>query len=100
MAQFSVGSGQSATTWACVATSFTSQGQVATTQTFQGWSPSEVNLIFPASYFQSVTANSPTGNVTIPTLPLMFVCAAPASQVAPYSTGIEYSPYFCKRATN
>ena len=94
MAQFSVGSGQSATTWACVATSFTSQGQVATTQTFQGWSPSEVNLIFPASYFQSVTANSPTGNMTIPLLPLILLSPNPWNWVAPYAHGPGFGQYF------
>jgi hypothetical protein len=89
-------------TMTCLATTITSQAIVQSYIAAAGYAANagSAGLVFPASCFQSVTANSPTGNVTIPTLPLMLVCAAPASQVAPYSTGIEYSPYFCKRATN
>ena len=56
---------------AWIATSLSSYSMIWPCLKASGWN--DGNLIFPACCFLSVTANSPSGNVTIPHLPLILV---------------------------
>ena len=77
---------------AWIATSLSSPSIINAFLVSSGWYCGQ--LIFPAPCFVSVTANSPSGNVTIPHLPLILVSSYP-----PFKTAVgggNYPAYFAR----
>ena len=79
VASWSLQLGSKPFSFAVIATSISSPAIIRSFLTSDGWISTFAGLAFPASSFVSVTAGSPTGNVTVPLLPLMLVLPRPYS---------------------
>jgi hypothetical protein len=78
VAQYSGKVGGTNGSFAWIATNIHSGAIIQSFLSFSGWQPaSDGRLIFPASCFNSVTASSPSGNVTVPMLPLILLSRLP-----------------------